>query len=144
MQPKSNSSKTATKKLASARGPRMIPVNSIDEYISLFSPDIRKQLQSLRQTILKAAPEFEEAIRYCMPTFRQNGNLVHFAAFKNHIGFYPTPSGIVAFPKELSGYVTSKGTVQFQFGEPIPHGLIAKIVKFRVQESLEKAAKKRK
>lgn len=143
MQPKSNS-KTAANKPAKARGPRMIPVDSIDEYISRHRGDIQKQLQAVRRTIHKAAPKAEEAIRWSMPTFCQNGNLVHFAAFKDHISLFPNSSGIAVFQKELRDYVTSKGTVHFPHGEPIPHGLIAKIVKFRVKESLAKAAKKRK
>ena len=89
----------------------------------------------MRQTIRRAAPEAEEAIAYQMPTFRLNGkNLVHFAAFKNHIGFYPTPSGIEAFKKELSSYKGAKGSVQFPLNKPIPYDLVKKIVMFRVKE----------
>ena len=93
----------------------------------------------MRQTIRKAAPEAEEAIAYHMPTFKLNGkNLVHFAAFKNHIGFYPTPSGIEAFIKELSSYKGAKGSVQFPLDKPIPYDLVKKIVIFRVKENRKK------
>jgi uncharacterized protein YdhG (YjbR/CyaY superfamily) len=128
---------------AAGRGPRMIPVDSIDEYIFRFPREIQRQLQAVRRTIHKAAPKAEEAIRWRMPTFCQHGNLVHFAAFKDHISLFPGSSGIAAFQNELRGYVTSKGTVHFPHGEPIPHRLIAKIVKFRVQESMAKAAAKK-
>ena len=111
---------------------------NIDEYISLFPKDVQAILESLRQTIHKAAPKAEEAISYQMPTFKLNGNLVHFAAYKNHVGFYPTPSGIGAFKKELSKYKGSKGAVQFPIDEKLPLGLITKIVKFRVKEDLAK------
>lgn len=114
---------------------------NIDEYISLFPKDVQAILESLRQTIRKAAPKAEEAISYQMPTFKLNGNLVHFAAYKNHVGFYPTPSGIEAFKKELSKYKNSKGAVQFPIDEKLPLGLITKIVKFRVKEDLAKRKK---
>lgn len=115
---------------------------TIDEYVAGFPVEIQKILQKLRATIRKAAPEAAETISYQMPTFTLKGNLVHFAAFKNHIGFYPVPSGIEAFRDELSGYHQGKGSVQFPIGEPLPLDLIAQIVKFRVQENLEKAAAK--
>lgn len=115
----------------------------IDEYIQMFPDDIQVILESLRQTIRKAAPEAEETISYQMPTFKQNGALVHFAAFKKHIGFYPTPSGIEAFKEELSAYEGSKGTVRFPIDRPIPLDLVTEIVKFRVRENLEKKRKKR-
>ena len=139
---KTDSRKAAADKKAVARGPRMIPVDSIDTYIARFPRDIQKQLQAVRRTIRKAAPKAEEAIRWSMPTFRQNGNLVHFAAFKDHISLFPNSSGITAFEKDLRGFVTSKGTIHFPHGEPIPHGLITKIVKFRVQESTKKVVSK--
>lgn len=110
----------------------------IDEYISTFPDNIQKILKEIRQTIKKAAPEAAEVISYKIPTFKLNGNLVHFAAFKNHIGFYPTPSGIEKFKKELLPYKVSKGTVQFQLDKPIPLNLITKIVKFRVKENSKK------
>jgi len=110
---------------------------SIDEYISGFPPDIQKKLNELRMTIRKAAPEAEEKISYQMPTFALKGNLVHFAAFKNHIGFYPAPSGIERFSKALSVYKGAKGSVQFPVHDPLPLSLIDRIVRFRVKENLE-------
>ena len=107
----------------------------IDEYIATFSKEVQEVLQGVRTTIHKAAPGAEEAISYQMPTFKLNGNLVHFAAWKNHIGFYPTPSGTKEFQKEISKYAFAKGSIQFPLNEPMPHALIAKIVKFRVKES---------
>lgn len=114
-------------------------INSIDEYIATFPKDIQKILQELRATIKAAAPKAEEKISYQMPTFFLNGNLVHFAAFKKHIGFYPTPSGIEAFQKELSVYDGAKGSVQFPIDEPMPLKLISRIVKFRAAENIKKA-----
>jgi uncharacterized protein YdhG (YjbR/CyaY superfamily) len=108
---------------------------AIDEYITGFPEDIQEKLRALRGAIRKAAPEATEAIRYGIPTFRLNGNLVHFAASKNHIGFYPTPSGISRFQKELSAYSTGKGTVRFPLDRPVPYELVERIVRFRVQES---------
>ena len=113
--------------------------NSIDEYIATFPQDTQKILKELRATIKAAAPDAEEKISYQMPTFFLNGNLVHFAAFKKHIGFYPTPSGIEAFQKELSVYDGAKGSVQFPIDEPMPLKLISRIVKFRVAENIKKA-----
>lgn len=110
---------------------------SIDEYISQFSPDIQELLQKLRDIIKDSAPDAEEKISYQMPTFALYGNLVHFAAFKNHIGFYPAPSGISAFKDELSEYKTAKGSVQFPFEKPIPYELVEKIVKYRVAENVK-------
>ena len=115
---------------------------SIDDYIANFSPDVQKILQEVRQTIRAAAPQAQEKISYQIPTFYLNGNLVHFAAFKNHIGFYPTPSGIEAFKRELSIYASAKGSVQFPIGQPMPLELIGRIVKFRVAENLKKSAAK--
>ena len=99
-------------------------------------------LGQMRATIKKAAPQAEEKISYAMPIFFLNGNLVHFAGYKNHIGFYPAPSGISAFNDELSKYKGAKGSVQFPLDEPLPLVLITKIVKFRVKENLEKSTKK--
>jgi uncharacterized protein YdhG (YjbR/CyaY superfamily) len=107
----------------------------IDEYISKFPKDVRDVLEELRLAIKKTAPKAKETIRYGIPTFTLNGNLVHFAAFKNHIGFYPTPSAIEAFKKELSPFKQSKGTVQFPLDKPIPLELVKKIVDFRVQQN---------
>ena len=116
---------------------------NIDDYIAGFPPDVQKILQKVRATIKRAAPQADETISYQMPTFKLEGNLVHFAAFKNHIGLYPTPSGTERFRKELSSYETGKGSIRFPLDKPIPYDLIAKIVKFRVRENLEKAAPRR-
>lgn len=117
---------------------------TIDEYIAGFPPEIQEILQKIRATVHQAAPNATEAIAYQMPTFKLEGNLVHFAAFKNHIGFYPVPTGIEKFKKELSPYKTSKGAVQFPLDQRIPFALITKIVKFRVKENLAKASAKAK
>ena len=107
----------------------------MDEYIKTFPNDVQSILEKMRQTIRKAAPEAVEAISYQMPTFKLNGkNLVHFAAWKNHIGFYPTPSGTETFKKELSPYKRTKGSVQFPIELPIPYDLVEKIVIFRMKE----------
>jgi len=115
----------------------------MDEYIGTFPEDVQRILSELRQTIREAAPEAEETINYQMPTFTLNGNLVHFAAFQNHIGFYPTPSGIEAFRKELSRYKGAKGSVQFPIDEPLPLPLIRRIVEYRVKENSERKQKKK-
>ena len=112
----------------------------IDEYIAGFPIAIQEILEKLRATIRKAAPEAEETVNYQIPTYLLKGNLVHFAAHKKHIGFYPTPSGIEAFRKELSAYESAKGSVKFPIDKPIPFDLINKIVTFRVKENLERAA----
>ncbi len=117
---------------------------TIDEYIAGFPPDVQDILQKIRALIRKEAPQAEEAIKYQMPTFVLHGNLVHFAAFQSHIGFYPVPTGIEAFKKELSVYPSGKGSVQVPLDQPIPYTLIRKIVKFRVKENLAKAAAKSK
>jgi len=117
-----------------------IKASNIDEYIAQFPVEIQERLQQMRVTIQKAAPEAKEAISYAMPTFKLNGNLVHFAAYKNHIGFYPAPQGIETFKKELSTYKGAKGSVQFANDKPLPLDLVAKIVKFRVKQN--KAKKK--
>jgi uncharacterized protein YdhG (YjbR/CyaY superfamily) len=117
----------------------MIPkinFTTIDAYINSFPPDVQEILRSIRKTIQEAAPNAEEAISYQMPTFKLNGNLVHFAAYKNHIGFYPAPSGIEAFKDDLSQFKISKGAVQFPINDPVPLDLIGRIVKFRVKENL--------
>jgi uncharacterized protein YdhG (YjbR/CyaY superfamily) len=111
----------------------------IDGYIAGFPENVRRILEELRMTIREAAPEAEEAIKYRMPTFTLNGNLVHFAAFKKHIGFYPAPRGIEEFKDELSAYKGAKGSVQFPLDRPIPFELISRIVKFRVRNQLERA-----
>jgi uncharacterized protein YdhG (YjbR/CyaY superfamily) len=111
---------------------------SIDEYIATFPPEIQTRLCQLRAAIHKAAPEAEETISYQMPAFRQNGVLAYFAAFKNHIGFFPTAAGIEAFKDRLSGYKTSKGTVQFPLDQPLPLELVGEIVKLRVKQNQQK------
>jgi uncharacterized protein YdhG (YjbR/CyaY superfamily) len=118
------------------------PMN-IDEYIAGFPPDTRSILERIRSTIRKAAPGAEEAISYRIPTFKLKGNLVHFAAFQKHIGFFPTASGIAKFKAELSGYRGAKGSVQFPFDQPIPYDLIGRIVRFRFKENLERAKARR-
>lgn len=111
---------------------------TIDEYIHSFPKEIQKKLEELRSLIRKAAPEATEKMAYRMPTFFLKGNLVHFAAHSHHIGFYPTPSGIRKFEKELERYVTSKGAIQFPLQEPLPRSLIRKIVEFRREENNKK------
>jgi uncharacterized protein YdhG (YjbR/CyaY superfamily) len=109
-----------------------------DEYIASFPKDVQRTLGSLRRVIRESAPDAEEVIAYGIPTFRLNGNLVHFAAFRNHISFFPTSSAIAAFKKELSVYELSKGTVRFPMGRPIPLALVKKIVRYRLKENLSK------
>jgi uncharacterized protein YdhG (YjbR/CyaY superfamily) len=116
--------------------------NSIVEYIANFPEEVQKILEELRVVIKASAPDAEERISYQMPTFTLQGNLVHFAAYKKHIGFYPTPSGIEAFKPELSRYESAKGSVRFPIDEPLPLELISRIVKFRVAENLKKAETK--
>jgi uncharacterized protein YdhG (YjbR/CyaY superfamily) len=115
---------------------------TIDEYIATFPPEIQALLQQVRTTIKAAAPDAVEKISYQMPTFYLNGNLIHFAAFKHHIGLYPAPSGIRAFADELSVYVGAKGSVQLPLDKPLPLELITRMVKFRVAENLAKAESK--
>ncbi len=113
-------------------------VKSIDEYIAMFPENTRIVLRQLRVAIREAAPQAREAISYQMPTFKLNGNLVHFAAHKNHIGFYPTPSAIEAFKNRLSSYKTSKGAVQFPLNESLPLELVKEMVRFRVKQNSDK------
>jgi uncharacterized protein YdhG (YjbR/CyaY superfamily) len=115
---------------------------TIDEYIAGFPKDVQVILEKVRETIRKAAPGAEETINYQIPTFTLKGNLVHFAAFKKHIGFYPTPTGVEKFKEELSVYEGAKGSVKFPLDEPIPYDLITRIVEFRVKENLERAEAK--
>ena len=119
------------------------PPQTIDDYIANFPRDVQLILEKVRKTIRKAAPDAQEKINYGIPTFTLNGNLVHFAGFKNHIGFYPTPSGVEKFKKELSKYEGAKGSVQFPLEEPIPYNLITSITEFRVKEQLAKGKKKK-
>lgn len=122
---------------------KTVQAKNIDEYIRSFPDHIRVKLEEMRASIRQAAPEAEEVISYAMPTYRLHGNLVHFAGYKTHIGFYPAPSGIEAFRKELSVYPGGKGSIQFPLPDPIPLALVGKIVKFRVKENQEKATAKK-
>ncbi|HKB42747.1 MAG TPA: DUF1801 domain-containing protein [Chitinophagaceae bacterium] len=117
---------------------------TVDEYLSAVPANTKSILKKLRKTIKQAAPQAEELISYNMPAFKLNGMLVYYAAYKDHIGFYPTPSGIEAFKKELSDYEGAKGSVKFPIARPFPFDLISKIVKFRVGENLGKAGSKKK
>jgi uncharacterized protein YdhG (YjbR/CyaY superfamily) len=116
---------------------KKVGFTNIDEYIATFPEEVQKILQELRSTIKASAPDAEEKISYQMPTFFLKGNLVHFAAYKNHVGFYPTPSGIEKFQQELSKYEGAKGSVKFPIDLPLPLTLIKKIVEFRVLENLQ-------
>lgn len=127
------------KSSASAKAPE-----TIDDYIAAQPAEARSILEKVRATIAKAAPAATEAIKYQIPTFVLNGNLVHFGVFKSHLGFYATPTGHTHFAEELSSYESGKGSVQFPLGKPIPYSLIAKIVRFRVRENTTKAAAKTK
>ncbi len=119
-------------------GTKNIVYKSIDDYISGFPVEVQDLLQQVRLKIKELAPRAEETISYGIPTFKLNGNLVHFAAFKNHIGLYPTPSGLEEFEKELSPYKQGKGSVQFPLDKPLPLDLIGKIVAYRVRKNTEK------
>ncbi len=121
-----------------------ISFNTIDEYIVQFPPEVQETLKTLRNVIKELVPDAQEKISYQMPTFALHGNLVHFAAFKNHIGFYPAASGIAAFKHELSEYKGSKGAVQFPIDMPLPYELITQIVKYRVAENIKRAEEKTK
>ena len=115
---------------------------TIDEYIAGFPPEVQEILQKIRQTIHEAAPDAQETISYQLATFTLKGNLVHFGAFKKHIGFYPTPSGTEQFRDELAGYQSAKGSIRFPLDQPIPYDLISRMTKFRAAENLVKAQKK--
>ncbi len=117
-------------------------LKDITEYIAGYPDEIQVLLNLMRETISEAAPKAKEKISYGVPTFFQNGNLVHFAMCKNHIGFYPAPSGIIAFQEELSIYKTSKGAIQFPVDKPLPLALISQIVKFRVAENMNNGNQK--
>ena len=117
----------------------MIIAKDIDSFIATFPAETQKLLQQVRETIKKAAPEAEETINYGIPTFKLNGNLVHFSGYKNHIGFYPGGAGIKAFEKEISVYKSAKGSIQFPIDQPMPLDLISKITKYRVIQNLDKA-----
>jgi uncharacterized protein YdhG (YjbR/CyaY superfamily) len=117
---------------------------NIDDYIATFPKNVQHTLRELMGAIKESAPEAEETISYGMPTFKLNGNLVHFAAYEKHIGFYPTPSAILAFKEELSIYKQSKGGVQFPIDGPIPLDIVREIVRFRIKENLTKGVRRRK
>lgn len=129
-------------KSAAKTAPRAAPSN-IDEYIALFPDSVQQTLSKLREIVHEEAPDAEEAIKYQIPTFVLHGNLIHFAAFKNHVGVYPTASGIEKFKDQLAKYVSAKGSVQFPFDKPFPFPLFRKMVKFRVKENLEKSKKRK-
>jgi uncharacterized protein YdhG (YjbR/CyaY superfamily) len=116
--------------------------NTIDEYLAGFPEEVQQLLSEVREAIRKAAPGAQECIKYAIPTFTMKKNLVHFGGFKHHIGFYPTAAGIAQFNKELEGYKTSKGAVQFPISEPLPLKLIEKIVRFRVKQVQGSVARK--
>ncbi len=116
---------------------------TFDDYIATFPTAVQEILQKVRETVKTAVPNATEAISYGMPTFKLAGNLVHFGAFKNHLGFYPIPSGLDQFKEELAPYKIGKGSVQFPYDEPIPYELIGKIAQFRAAQNLEKAAAKK-
>ena len=115
-----------------------------DEYIKQFSPEVQELLTKVRNVIKEAVPEATEKISYQMPTYYLHGNLVHFAAYKQHIGFYPTPGGVEAFKDQLTSYKTSKGAIQFPLDQPLPFELISEIAKYRASESRAKAEAKKK
>lgn len=121
-----------------------INFSTIDKYISTFPKDVQKKLETIRETIIKTAPEAEETISYQIPAFKLNGTLIYFAGFKNHVSIYPAPRGDAEFKKELSEYKGGKGTVQFSLDKPIPLSLIRRIVKYRIKENFNKVNNKRK
>jgi uncharacterized protein YdhG (YjbR/CyaY superfamily) len=118
-------------------------VNNVDQYISGFPPCVQEKLSQLRGIVIKNAPKAQEVLSYGMPAYKYYGILVYFAGHTNHIGLYPTATGIEYFKKELQNYTTSKGTVQFPLDEPLPVRLIARIVKFKVKENSEKLKAKK-
>ncbi len=118
--------------------------NSIQEYFSWFPPEIQAKLQQMREILRQAVPEAEEVISYHMPAFKTSEVLVYYAAAKNHLGYYPTSSGVINFKEELAGYVTSKGAIQIPYGEDLPIQLIYDIAQFRAQEAIERAATRKK
>lgn len=124
----------------------MVEVKSVDEYIAQYPDEVKLLLEQMRVTIKNAIPEAVEAISYGMPTFKLEGNLVHFAAHSHHIGFYPAPSGILAFEEELKAYNSAKGSVQFPFDRPLPLDLVKQMCEFRAEENraiAEERAKKK-
>jgi uncharacterized protein YdhG (YjbR/CyaY superfamily) len=121
-----------------------VAAKTVDEYIAAFPEDVQVRLKQVRKVIRDSAPGAEESISYGMPGYKLNGPLVYFAAFKNHIGFYPTPSGVTGFEKELAAYKQGKGSIQFPLDEPLPLDLIKRMVASRVKENEQKNAKKKK
>jgi len=119
----------------------MKPQN-VDDYIARFPEGVRERLEKIRATVRKAAPQAEEALSYQIPTFKLEGNLVHFAAFERHIGFYPGASGVAKFKTKLAGFKSAKGSIQFPLNRAVPYGLIREVVAFRVKENLARAEKK--
>ena len=117
--------------------------SEVDDFIAKYPPDVQQILQKIRDIIREVAPEAQEKLNYGIPTFTLNGNLVHYSALKDHIGFYPTPSGIEKFKKQLSAYEGAKGSVKFPLDQPIPYDLIRKITEFRVKEQQAKSKKKK-
>ena len=118
-----------------------ITFNSVDDYIAIQTDEVKPLLESIRKTIQEAAPQAEECISYQMPAYKLKGSLVYFAVYKNHIGFYPTGTGIAAFQKEIAPYKNSKGAVQFPLNKSIPHDLIRKMVQFKLNENSNKIKK---
>jgi uncharacterized protein YdhG (YjbR/CyaY superfamily) len=121
---------------------KVVP-ETVDQYIAAFPADVKKRMQQLRKTIKAGAPNADELISYQMPGYKYFGMLVYFAAYKNHIGFYPGAGGLLEFYKELSSFKSAKGSVQFPHDEPIPYDIISKIVKFRVKQNEEKFSLKK-
>ncbi len=121
---------------------KKLAAKTIDEHIHTFAPETQAILEKVRQTIKSVAPQATEAISYGIPTFRLNGNLVHFAGYAHHVGFYPGSEAIEVFREEIKGYKTSRGTIQFPLDKPIPYDLIKKITEFRVKQSLQKKNKR--
>ena len=122
---------------------KMDSATTIDGYIANYPAGTQKHLKQIRDVVRKLVPEAKEDIKYGMPTYVLNGNLLHFAGFEHHIGFYPTPTGIALFKKDLAPYKQGKGSVQFPLDKPMPLALITRIVKYRLKETLEKAKKKK-
>jgi uncharacterized protein YdhG (YjbR/CyaY superfamily) len=125
--------------MAIRRGPRK---KNIDEYIAMFSPNVQRILEKIRATIHRVAPEAQEAISYGIPTFRLNGNLVHFAAFKEHIGFFPPVRGDAQLVTAVSRYAGPKGNLRFPLDQPIPYDLVERITELRIKQNAASAVKK--
>jgi uncharacterized protein YdhG (YjbR/CyaY superfamily) len=140
---KATTSLRATSRTASRAPAAPAGYATIDEYLRGFSGEARERLEKMRAVIREHAPDALERIAYQMPTFSQNGNLVHFAAYKDHIGFYPTPSGIESFERELAPYKSGKGSIRFPLDRPMPWELIARIVRYRIKENADKAKRKK-